>query len=46
MVKFMNRDELNKISERIINAAYKVSNTLGAGFLDPQITQITRIRKI
>ena len=34
MVNFMNRDELNKISERIINAAYKVSNTLGAGFLE------------
>ena len=30
----MNVDELNKISERIINAAYKVSNTLGVGFLE------------
>jgi len=30
----MNRDELNKISEGIINAAYKVSNALGAGFLE------------
>ena len=45
-MNFVTKDELNKISERIINAAYKVSNTLGVGFLDPQITQITRIRKI
>ena len=30
----MNADQLNKISERIINAAYKVSNSLGAGFLE------------
>jgi len=30
----MNVDQLNKISERIINAAYKVSNTLGSGFLE------------
>ena len=30
----MNADQLNKISERIINAAYKVSNTLGSGFLE------------
>ena len=30
----MNVDELNKISERIINAAYRVSNTLGVGFLE------------
>jgi GxxExxY protein len=30
----MNADQLNKISERIINAAYKVSNTLGSSFLE------------
>ena len=30
----MNVDELNKISERIINAAYRVSNALGVGFLE------------
>jgi GxxExxY protein len=30
----MNANQLNKISERIINAVYKVSNTLGAGFLE------------
>ena len=30
----MNADQLNKISERTINAAYKVSNTLGSGFLE------------
>ena len=30
----MTKDKLNKISERIINAAYKISNTLGAGFLE------------
>ncbi len=30
----MNRDELDAVSERIIGAAYKVSNTLGAGFLE------------
>ena len=30
----MNSEQLNKISERIINAAYKVSNALGAGFLE------------
>ncbi len=27
-------DELNKITERIIGCAYKVSNTLGSGFLE------------
>ena len=42
----MDKAQLNEIAERIIGAAYKVSNALGAGFLDPQITQITRIRKI
>ena len=30
----MNADQLNKTSERIINAAYKVSNILGSGFLE------------
>jgi len=30
----MNSEQLNKMSERIINAAYKVSNALGAGFLE------------
>ena len=30
----MNSEQLNKISERIINAVYKVSNSLGAGFLE------------
>ena len=34
MMNFMTKDELNKISEKIINAAYKVSNALGAGFLE------------
>ena len=30
----MTNDELNPVSEKIIGAAYKVSNTLGAGFLE------------
>ena len=30
----MNRNELDAVSEKIIGAAYKVSNTLGAGFLE------------
>lgn len=30
----MDADQLNKISGKIINAAYKVSNTLGVGFLE------------
>jgi len=30
----MNRDELDAVSEKIIGAAYKVSNTLGVGFLE------------
>ena len=30
----MTKDELDAISEKIIGAAYKVSNTLGAGFLE------------
>ena len=30
----MDKEELNKITERIISAAYKVTNTLGAGFLE------------
>jgi GxxExxY protein len=30
----MDLDALNALSERIIGAAYKVSNTLGAGFLE------------
>ena len=30
----MNSTDLNKISEKIIRAAYKVSNTLGSGFLE------------
>lgn len=30
----MNRDELNLISEKIIACSFKVSNTLGAGFLE------------
>ena len=33
-MNFVTKDKLNKISERIINAAYKISNTLGAGFLE------------
>ena len=28
------RDELNGITERVIGCAYKVSNTLGSGFLE------------
>ncbi|MFH1123647.1 MAG: GxxExxY protein [Pseudomonadota bacterium] len=28
------RDELNKVSERVIGCAYQVSNTLGNGFLE------------
>ena len=34
MVNFMNRDELDAVSEKIIGAAYKVSNALGSGFLE------------
>ncbi len=30
----MNREELNLISEKIIGCVFKVSNTLGAGFLE------------
>ena len=30
----MTQDELNDISEKIIGAAYEVSNSLGAGFLE------------
>lgn len=30
----MNKEELNSISEKIIGSAFKVSNTLGAGFLE------------
>ena len=30
----MTKDELNRVSEKIIGAAYKVCNTLGAGFLE------------
>ena len=30
----MTKDELDAVSEKIIGAAYKVSNTLGAGFLE------------
>ncbi len=30
----MTEDEINKITETIIGCAYKVSNTLGAGFLE------------
>ena len=30
----MNREELNSISEKIIGCVFKVSNTLGAGFLE------------
>jgi GxxExxY protein len=30
----MAKDELDAVSEKIIGAAYKVSNTLGAGFLE------------
>ena len=29
-----NRQELNRITEKIIGCVYKVSNTLGAGFLE------------
>ena len=28
------RSEINRITERIINCAYRVSNTLGSGFLE------------
>ncbi|MBI1832396.1 MAG: GxxExxY protein [Planctomycetes bacterium] len=30
----MTRDEMNQVSEKIIGLAYKVHNTLGAGFLE------------
>ena len=30
----MSRDELNALSERVIGAAYQVSNVLGAGFME------------
>ena len=30
----MTKDELDALSEKIIRAAYKVSNTLGSGFLE------------
>ena len=30
----MTEDELNKLSERIIGAAYNISNALGTGFLE------------
>jgi len=30
----MTQDELNAVSEKIIGASYKVSNTLGSGFLE------------
>jgi GxxExxY protein len=30
----MNEEELNKITERIIGCAYKVSNALGIGFIE------------
>ena len=30
----MSRDELNALSERVIGAAYEVSNVLGAGFME------------
>lgn len=30
----MDKEELDKITERIIGAAYKVSNMLGAGFVE------------
>lgn len=30
----MNKENLNNISEKIIGCAFKVSNTLGAGFLE------------
>lgn len=31
---FMDKEQLNSISEKIIGCAYTVSNTLGAGFLE------------
>ena len=30
----MNDDELNALTEKVIGAAFEVSNTLGAGFLE------------
>ena len=30
----MNLDEINQVTEKIIGCAFKVSNTLGAGFLE------------
>jgi hypothetical protein len=33
-VNFMTKAELDAVSEKIIGAAYKVSNSLGAGFLE------------
>ncbi|MEL7500703.1 MAG: GxxExxY protein, partial [Planctomycetota bacterium] len=30
----MNDDELNALTEKIIGCAFKVSNTLGSGFLE------------
>ena len=34
MVQEQQHEELNRISERIIACVYRVSNTLGAGFLE------------
>ena len=30
----MTKEELDSVSEKIIGAAYKISNTLGSGFLE------------
>ena len=34
MVNKMDKDKVNKITEKIIDAAFQVSNTLGCGFLE------------
>ena len=39
----MSKDELDAVSEKIIGAAYKVSNTLGAGFLEKVYENALRI---
>ena len=38
--------DINEVTYQIRGAVFEVNRILGSGFLDPQITQITLIRKM
>ena len=38
--------DINELTYQINGAVFEVNKVLGPGFLDPQITQITPIRKM